>query len=945
MSRVQRRNRLQHRRLVLEGLERREVLTASFFVDGDALPGGDGSQEAPFATIRQGIEAALAAPGDDEVVIAPKSTGPYVEPLYIGSGYSSEEIQGFDQFNGNLVIRGSTGDADDVVLTSDVGSDIFLTAEIDVTIKDLTLSSSKAHGLVNRSPNNVVLDNLVVRDHMLQPVVGSGIVQQGANMTIRNSELYNNYQGIWAGPDQDTGEFIPGSLTIEHTVSHDNDVNGLHINKLTGSLTTLGYSGTDNHSSGASISDVPTVSISGGSFSNNHYKGIALWNAHGATIDGVLVEANGSLQGNDASGGAGIKYQPATGEPLLISNSTIRYNESNRWGGGFELYNFGAAPTITFLNTELSGNKSPQDSRGRGGAISVYGYGNLEIIDSKILNNEARVGGGVSQYSFISTHYLKVEGSTIDGNFARTSGGLDRNSGTTILEDSTFSHNSSTNGAGGLLVANSQGSMTNVTVSGNTSMSGYGGMSMDSGPSFNVVNSTFVDNTGYYVGGVNFPYGGRLANNVIAQNRNTYPYYHRPDTSGFIQSYGGNFVGDGSSAYGFNSTTDFVGTSLSPRDPKLGELADNGGKTLTHKPLLGSPLLDKGVTSAFHMAIPTTDQRGVTRPQRVGIDIGAVEAENNPPTLTAASMSVAIDEGQTAENSGTFSDLEGDAVTLAASVGSLTVGPDGTWQWSLGTDDGPGDGTTVTITAEDQYGAVSTLEFQVVVNNVAPTAQITAAPQEIQSGQSTTLTLGATDPSQADVAAGFTYQIDWDGDGAFDEQINVGTSTASHTFKALGVHTVSVVAVDKDGGTSDPVTADITVTPAPLEIVADASANLTGAVNGDKPFSVVVPSTATFDARSLNVASVVWAGAHVSRSSYRDVDDDGDVDAVFDFVLSESDAIDLYAEALTANPNNNHQTVRTELTAVDADGINYLGTADVDFVMNGKALKDLLDSI
>jgi hypothetical protein len=54
-------------------------------------------------------------------------------------------------------------------------------------------------------------------------------------------------------------------------------------------------------------------------------------------------------------------------------------------------------------------------------------------------------------------------------------------------------------------------------------------------------------------------------------------------------------------------------------------LADNGGPTLTHTLVLGSPAID---------AIPATDQgctgvnqRGVPRPQGTGCDIGAVEVE------------------------------------------------------------------------------------------------------------------------------------------------------------------------------------------------------------------------------------------------------------------------------------------------------------------------------
>jgi hypothetical protein len=56
-------------------------------------------------------------------------------------------------------------------------------------------------------------------------------------------------------------------------------------------------------------------------------------------------------------------------------------------------------------------------------------------------------------------------------------------------------------------------------------------------------------------------------------------------------------------------------------DPKLGPLADNGGPTLTHLPLPGSPLIDGGQC----IVGLTTDQRGVARPQGGACDVGAVE--------------------------------------------------------------------------------------------------------------------------------------------------------------------------------------------------------------------------------------------------------------------------------------------------------------------------------
>lgn len=64
------------------------------------------------------------------------------------------------------------------------------------------------------------------------------------------------------------------------------------------------------------------------------------------------------------------------------------------------------------------------------------------------------------------------------------------------------------------------------------------------------------------------------------------------------------------------------GTLKSPRDAKLGALADNGGPTKTMLPKAGSPVIDAGTTTT-----DTTDQRGL--PRAVGqVDMGSVEVQS-----------------------------------------------------------------------------------------------------------------------------------------------------------------------------------------------------------------------------------------------------------------------------------------------------------------------------
>jgi hypothetical protein len=92
---------------------------------------------------------------------------------------------------------------------------------------------------------------------------------------------------------------------------------------------------------------------------------------------------------------------------------------------------------------------------------------------------------------------------------------------------------------------------------------------------------------------------------------------------------GTNLIGDVGAASGFGGQGfgDLVGTTAHPIDARLGNLANNGGPTLTHALLKGSPAIDAGSNSFT----ATVDQRGHAR-NRDGngdgvstIDIGSFE--------------------------------------------------------------------------------------------------------------------------------------------------------------------------------------------------------------------------------------------------------------------------------------------------------------------------------
>jgi hypothetical protein len=216
----------------------------------------------------------------------------------------------------------------------------------------------------------------------------------------------------------------------------------------------------------------------------------------------------------------------------------------------------------------------------------------------------------------------------------------------------------SVNGGLGLMVCANAGcggsavSMTNSTVTGNTSGFSAAISVPQTNDSLHLVNDTIdsniiVEHT--LAEGASAPSDPHaslcmcLAANVFAGNLTsfgtviTHPLFQAATPTAAAQvvencwvdtttSEGYNFSDDDSC--GFTDSTDDVATG---NDPSLGALADNGGPTQTMLPLVGSPLLNAIPPAS---CVVDVDQRGVTRPQGTGCDIGAVEVEVIAPTPT-----------------------------------------------------------------------------------------------------------------------------------------------------------------------------------------------------------------------------------------------------------------------------------------------------------------------
>ncbi len=255
--------------------------------------------------------------------------------------------------------------------------------------------------------------------------------------------------------------------------------------------------------------------------------------------------------------------------------------------------------SATALTLDGAGHTLRLDCPGSGSrVITQISSGALTFENVTITGGEKTAGAGGGVFSAGS---VTVRNSTITGNSAVTGGGIfsTGSTGATVI-NSTITGNQATSTGGGVTALDV--TLVYATIAGNTAPTGANIeiIAFDSLTSFGSV--------------VALPLGG-------GENCNFQPV---PVTI----SNGFNFSDDASC--GFTGTGDRENAG----DPGLGPLASNGGPTQTMLPQTGSPLID-GVPTASCQADGasgiTTDQRGVTRPQLGGCDIGAVEVEAPPP--------------------------------------------------------------------------------------------------------------------------------------------------------------------------------------------------------------------------------------------------------------------------------------------------------------------------
>jgi CSLREA domain-containing protein len=326
--------------------------------------------------------------------------------------------------------------------------------------------------------------------------------------------------------------------------------------------------------------------------------GITIRNGKTTLIPFVLADGGAVLLGVPNTLGG-----PVPSGSLTLTDCIVRDSVSGASGGGLR----NGSGTMTLIRTLVTGNVAGRQA----GGIRNGNLGKLLLLQSTVADNTAyQDGGGVwsGEGDFSTATSLTVIDSTISGNQAGGGGG-----GIAAYRGIVFARNCTLSGnvaggpgsyGGGIGFLESQGTVASCTITGNRSSTpnaGGGGGGIAGSPEVTLTNTLVAGNT---TAGIAW------------------------DCSGPMTSGGHNLIGNAVGCVLQGNTQGNV-TGV---DASLGPLANNGGPTLTHALLAGSPAIDTGDPAqpgSGGTACPASDQRGFFRPQGAACDIGAVERIND----------------------------------------------------------------------------------------------------------------------------------------------------------------------------------------------------------------------------------------------------------------------------------------------------------------------------
>lgn len=583
-----------------------------------------------------------------------------------------------------------------ITQTCDFNRVLFDEGDEQVTLRGLThfeggFACGAGGGLYTNGPavveNSVISDN-EAREGVLcvaavedEPVGGG--VYSGGPTTVTNSTFDHNHADLAGGGFAAVGtSTVTGSSFVENSVGRSGDAD-------------------EDTYSGAGFATLASAAVSSSTFTGNFFGddegrcencavvGGGFWAAEAADVSGSTFTGNlAECEVNCVGVGGAI----ATYDALTVGSSTFARNRVGCDGGCDALGGAIYAPTTDVSASSFDRNHAgcSGECDNEGGAILT---GAFTVAGSSFTDNDASctdecaayggaiVAGGLQDDASARSYAPDVQAEAMSG-WGGTPGpsitALD--DGDMTISQSTFSGNTAVcdegncGGSGGAVLLFEPNSLSIDASTFDHNVATYEGGAIlvlaDHDPPVSLTNSTVTQNTSGLGGAIVFNAGpAAIAYDTIVQNIVVEPptvdaladepanlTASEPTFFGTIialpvgsgvncdvaaeTSEGYNFSDD--LTCGLDDSTDDVAAG---NDPGLNALGDNGGPTQTMLPQTGSPVIDAIPTGACQTGVAdgiTDDQRGITRPQGPGCDIGAVEVEFVPPEPPPTPVPAAI---------------------------------------------------------------------------------------------------------------------------------------------------------------------------------------------------------------------------------------------------------------------------------------------------------------
>lgn len=522
--------------------------------------------------------------------------------LITGAGQTSTIIDG-DEHRSLLLALTSIVVVEDLTISNAIECvTIMDIATAEITVRDVDLINCIDNGILNLGSGPVEVHNVNIRDAHCCDGDGFGISNFGS-MVVQNAEITGS---------EVYGILNEGNLTL---VGGEISANGSYGIHNTGALSVDSTRLLNN--AGAAIRHEDGFAQLAGVHLNDTLPGggagtgLSITGSAEADLVNSLVGGNQvgiSLAGNASLSMSGTVVRGQTRQGLLIAeNATSVIMESTFENNGSErgpvIHNSGSlAISFSRLNDNLQ-------------SVLFNGAGATALIDdSEFTGNQEPVGTSIvfneEMGELVLNRVLIAENNLQEFNYALG------NFGRLTVENVTIS----TNGGNGLRTRG----RTTIAYSTIADNSGHGLLLDGSAPKV-VDNLLFARN-----GGGDCSDALIFSTAVTMSGTNT----DSDDTCGFE-------------------------TTFAPADLLLGPLADNGGATLTHELLAGSPAIDTASG-----ACPGSDQRTVSRPIAAACDVGAFEAGGTVASIVIGAPEEFALDSFTDETPGDTGDGDGILVAI-----------------------------------------------------------------------------------------------------------------------------------------------------------------------------------------------------------------------------------------------------------------------------------------